>query len=290
MRQTPIDSFKHDGFLLLPSLFDTALMAAFRAEYRRLKERSLYRPGSRESLWMHNLVETAPDITMRALNRENLLTLLEAIMGPFVQIDSFVLAGFPSVDACHRGEVAAWHRDRLFGEFVLDGHYTRPHSLILMTYLTDLTPETGPLRIIPGSHKHREVVPAGSANLPHSDERLLCTGEGDAILFHDGMLHSGTANVSGADRCFFGVTFNMTWMRQEDNFSGPNCQRLAQAAEQTRDYRLLRLLGVDPKQHRRLNSGLVPPSENAWARWAREDTPSTAMPDRGAARSSPGPD
>jgi ectoine hydroxylase-related dioxygenase (phytanoyl-CoA dioxygenase family) len=95
---------------------------------------------------------------------------------------------------------------------------------------------------------------------------------GDAILFHDGMLHSGTANVSGQDRCFFGVTFNMTWMRQEDNFAGPNCQRLIQEAEDTQDYRLLRLLGVDRKQHRRLNSGLVLPSKGAWARWAEEDS------------------
>jgi len=84
-----------------------------------------------------------------------LLRFAERLIGPFVQAESSVMAGFPSDPRGIPGAVAAWHRDRLFGQLPADGLYVRPHALVMMAYLEDLEEERGPLRVIPGSHKQR---------------------------------------------------------------------------------------------------------------------------------------
>jgi len=69
----------------------------------------------------------------------------------------------------------------------------------------------------------------------------------------------------------FGVTYNLTWMRQEDAFDGEACQSLMLSARERGDHRYMRLLGEDRKLSRRLNSGTVVPGPTEWAAWCAED-------------------
>ena len=78
-------------------------------------------------------------------------------------------------------------------------------------------------------------------------------------------------NVSGDTRYLFGVNYNLTWMKQEDNFKGPNCQALLRQARACNDRRLMRLLGLDEKLNDRLNTGFLQPDEELWVRWCAED-------------------
>ena len=140
-----------------------------------------------------------------------------------------------------------------------------------MCYLVDLTDECGPLRVLPGSHLLKNPDDLDDKLQPHPAERMLRLKAGDAVLFHDGMVHSGTTNVSASTRLFVGLTFNQTWMKQEDDFSGPECERLRAEATAKSDRRTQRLLGIDSRLHRRLNSGLTPWDDEHWAQWIRED-------------------
>jgi len=108
--------------------------------------------GSRSSIWIQNVLEKRADVAWLTASHPLLLRLLERLMGPFVQIESVILAGFPPVSEDQAGGVSAWHRDRLFSPLPQDGVYCRPNVVVLMTYLQEQTRSVGPLRVLPGSH------------------------------------------------------------------------------------------------------------------------------------------
>ena len=78
-------------------------------------------------------------------------------------------------------------------------------TLSAMWCITAFTPDNGPLRVIPGSHRVREppidMLAFGSAMGPHPDEVKIVAPAGSVILFNSADLwHSGTHNYSPAPR------------------------------------------------------------------------------------------
>jgi ectoine hydroxylase-related dioxygenase (phytanoyl-CoA dioxygenase family) len=64
--------------------------------------------------------------------------------------------------------------------------------------LDDFTPENGPTRFVPGSHKSGMLPTHGSA--PHPDEMVALGKAGDVILTNAHMWHGGTANRTAVPR------------------------------------------------------------------------------------------
>jgi len=100
--------------------------------------------------------------------------------------------------------------------------------------LTDFNERTGATRVVPGSHrfedrlkfKHEETEPAEM--------------EAGSVLFYSGALyHGGGANCSDEVRMGLNITYNLAWLRQEEN------QYLATPPEIARELPepLLRLMG-----------------------------------------------
>jgi hypothetical protein len=78
-------------------------------------------------------------------------------------------------------------------------------ALSAMWCITAFTPDNGPLRVIPGSHRVSEppvdMEVSGSGMGPHPDEVRVVAPAGSVILFNNADLwHSGTRNVSAAPR------------------------------------------------------------------------------------------
>lgn len=261
--------FREYGFTVFTGLFDANQVGQWREAFQDLASQD-HLVGGGGSLWVRDLLERAPKLALTAMTNPLLLRFAEQVIGPFVQTESVVMAGFPPHPGHEPGAVSAWHQDRLFGEQPIDGLYVRPHVLAMMAYLEDLDDKRGPLRVIPGSHMVRQVVNTETKKQPHPREELLCLCAGDAVVFHGHLLHSGTKNVADGWRHFIGVTYNLSWMKQEDNFCGPNCRRILDDARARRDRRLQRLLG-ECEQHRRLNSGPIQPSPEQWEQWIAED-------------------
>jgi hypothetical protein len=222
--------------------------------------------------WKHavgDVLERFPSPGLEAVAHPQLLTFAGAVMGPVVQLDSAVLAGDPPVDTGRLGEPVRWHRDR-FGFFPL-GVYTRPLSMVYFIYLQDMTQQVGPLRVIPGSHTDPTEIADENLAKPHPREVLLEAAAGEVVAIHHNLLHSGTRNVSTAERRFLGFIYNISALTHEDNFHGPNCQALAAAARRTGDRRTQRLLGQDPLIFPRQNSGFTHPEAADWTAWRQED-------------------
>jgi ectoine hydroxylase-related dioxygenase (phytanoyl-CoA dioxygenase family) len=78
-------------------------------------------------------------------------------------------------------------------------------TLSTMCCITEFTPDNGPLRVIPGSHRVSQppidMLAFGSGMSPHPDEVKVVAPAGSVILFNSADLwHSGTFNYSPAPR------------------------------------------------------------------------------------------
>lgn len=265
--------FERDGYTLFPGLFSASEVASWREKYEQLQADGI-RSGQGEkpmpTWWFGDVLELAPRIVLPVVSNPQLLDFIEAIWGPFVQIDNVTLAGFPSTDAASKGKISGWHRDRYSG-VPYAGIYIRPTAVNVITYGQDLTEETGPFRVIPGSHKNPTLLAPEQINQPHPDERVFHLKAGDAALIHHSTIHSGTANVSGKTRLFFSIFYNHTCMRHVDSHAGPTTQRILREARARNDHRMMRLLGMDEQLEARVNSGFMKSDKAQWAAWSAAD-------------------
>ena len=260
--------FKRDGFTLLPRMLDPAWIREMRDGFEELEGRIPNADGSRPSA-ITNLLEHKPEPVLRALSNERLLDFAEMLVGPHVQLESITFRRTPP-EPENDGAALGFHRD-MFAFFPEDGVYHRPLLFNALSYLQDLTDETGPLRIIPGSHMRALRMSPEEARRPHPEEVIVYPKAGDTAVFHCSMLHSGSPNRSGDYRYLFFLTFNHSWLKHRANYQGPVSQAVIAGARARNDRRLLRLLGVDDQFVQRANCGFLEPDEENWKRWIADD-------------------
>ena len=100
--------------------------------------------------------------------------------------------------------------------------------------MTDFTEENGATRVIPGSNHFDDKL---KFELKDSEPAEMTKG---SVLFYSGSLyHGGGANLSNSTRAGINITYNLSWLRQEEN------QYLATPIEiaKTLPVELLRLMG-----------------------------------------------
>ena len=144
------------------------------------------------------------------------------------------------------------------------------HIINAIVYLQNLTDETGPLRVIPGSHMRALSIPRENKTA-HPEEKTIYLKSGDAVMFHCSMLHAGSPNMSGEPRYIYIITYNHSWLKYRGNHNGPNAQAFIEFARKENNRLLLRLLGEDDLLFSRANSGYQLPDECMWKKWIDED-------------------
>ena len=262
--------FQEHGYTLFRAVHSPEQMDGWRRKLEQMRGEAV-EWSNRPSWWFGNMLERAPLLMMPALCNPTLLDFAESVLGPFVQLDNFTLAGFPSVSKEEaEGKVSGWHRDR-WAQMPKSETYERPLSMNFITYLQDMTPEYGPLRVIPGSHRRALGIEPDARNKPHVDEQLLSMKAGDVAVTHAGLVHSGTPNTSGQVRYFFSIYLNLTWLKPTDNHFGPNLVELKKQARAGNDHRMLRLMGEDDQLEARANCGFLEADEPMWKRWIEAD-------------------
>lgn len=184
------------------------------------------------------------------------LDFAEYVMGPFVQLDSMEITGFPSRPIDELNLVADWHRDAFSysdtwandsNRIHLTSHpYTAPTACNCLTYLQDMNRSTGSLRVIPGSHLDYTHIAEDKRKKPHNREVLIELNAGDMIFTHNELLHSGSTNTSNETRYFVSIYFQRIGLPHRDRFDVPEINTLLQSARKRNDRRVQRLFGEDP--------------------------------------------
>ena len=223
-----------------------------------------------------NLLELAPEHFLPAVADARLLDFAEAVMGPRVQLDSIHFRKDASQPLERRLQPVEWHRDMNAVFPPVDGAYLHPLAVNVITYPHGLTDDSGPFRLIPGSHLRRLEISPDLRFLPHPDEVLLCPEPGDVVFTHNGLWHSGSVNITDQPRWFVSVYLHVNWLPPRDNHHGPNFTQLRKQARAKKDVRLLRLLSEDPRRQEREHGTGMEPEEKTWARWLAQDRSNSA--------------
>ncbi|HEX4906557.1 MAG TPA: phytanoyl-CoA dioxygenase family protein [Acidimicrobiales bacterium] len=221
-----------DGAVIVDDVASTALLDRFGAEIAPYVEATT--PGP-DDFSGHNTRRTGALIARSPAAREMVMHPL--VLGTCKQVlghaSSFQLH-LTQVISIGPGEPAQpVHRDQWAYDFFTfpQGYEVQCNTIWA---LTDFTEENGATRVVPGSN--------------HLEDKLRFTQEDTvpaemrrgSILFYTGAVyHGGGANRSDAVRTGVNITYNLSWLRQEEN------QYLAVPLELARelDVDLLRLMG-----------------------------------------------
>lgn len=119
-----------------------------------------------------------------------------------------------------------WHRD---GPWPQDPDGTPfgsiPGQINCGYYLDELTPDNGPIVIVPGSHRALFRPPKESrAEFP--DQLYVFAKPGQAVLFSGWLYHRGAANNSAANRRVCLMCYQNAWMKSRETFAGPKMTAL----------------------------------------------------------------
>jgi ectoine hydroxylase-related dioxygenase (phytanoyl-CoA dioxygenase family) len=101
---------------------------------------------------------------------------------------------------------------------------------------TDFTEANGATRVVPGSNRADDGV-----RYPPSDTEPAEMERGSALFYSGSVYHGGGANETDGTRIGLNITYNVAWLRQEEN------QYLSVPREvaETLPTELLRLMGYD---------------------------------------------
>ena len=270
-----VETYQRDGYAVFRNDFSPDRVKSLRAELdpefqRRHAEHPERHRATLSSILGHETL--APVLAEHILNPE-LLDFAEAVMGPYVQVDGMEISGYPTVDVERKGEVAGWHRDAFNQSEQWAGHnfpykqeprhYTPPMACNYLTYLQDMTTESGPLRVIPGSHLDYTMIPEEKQKAPHSKEKLIELKAGDMVFTHCDLYHTGTVNTLGAIRYFISAYFCRIGLPHRDTFKNPVIVKIVADARKRNDRRILRLFGINEGFHQR--------QQAAWQQMIEDD-------------------
>ena len=154
------------------------------------------------------------------LDNPPVLTRMTAILGNCVQLHSATARvtepGTPDQD---------WHRD---GPWPMDPDGTPigsiPAQINCGYYLDELTPDNGPIAVVPGSQRAPFRPPKGHPEFP--DQLLVSAKPGQAVMFSGWIYHRGVANRSDSTRRVCLMCYQNAWMKSFEPLDGPRVTRL----------------------------------------------------------------
>jgi ectoine hydroxylase-related dioxygenase (phytanoyl-CoA dioxygenase family) len=191
------DSLDRDGYLLVPSLMDKAVLARLRSRLGELVREAVaaWEANPEQKIAEPGVVRVklgAGDRDFAPCHEHRLLAeAATAVLGPDWHVSGLLLRA-PLPGCGHQG----LHPD--FEQRQTQGPW---QALSAMWCICAFTAANGPLRVIPGSHQMIEppidMLAFGSGMGPHPDEVKIAAPAGSVILFNSADLwHSGTFNYT----------------------------------------------------------------------------------------------
>lgn len=217
------ETYEREGYLVLPGVFDAGEIARMRAESDRLVTEAvnasiaLGRRSPRLDLQRRDGVAVvrklqpivdASDVFAATVRDERLVGPLRDLLGcePVLMEEKLnvkqVLPTDVDVDASEDGEGFLLHTDWAY--FRAQGYPIE--TLSSAVSIDASTPDNGPIRVLPGSHRHtypeREGYPPVLADGAVNEDTLVdvLAPPGSVMVFHSALVHSSSQNRSGRPR------------------------------------------------------------------------------------------
>lgn len=198
------DAFQRDGYICARSLYSESEATSWKKDVvARMHGNGFINDPSGVHVWMSDVLDA---YELQRMRDDRVVDILKQLIGSDVE--------FLSVKAVFKNAATTfnspWHQD---------WHYWGGATKIsVWIALDDATPENGCLQVMPSSHKEIRVMSAAAEgdafvhqardeDLPDLPIVTLEAKRGDAIFFHDLLMHCSHPNTSGEDRWAFISTY-----------------------------------------------------------------------------------
>ncbi len=192
--------FAEYGFLQVPRVLDPDALRRVRAAVTDLG-------AWHEDPWHR------PEL-VAAIAQPTLIAAIEQLLGPDLRFFKGVYVRTPPLGSPgERPLRQGLHRDYGIGEEQGDFRNSNACWLNVGIYLDDLTPERGPLWVVPGSHRLTHLAPGGDYSGLDHQARMVLARAGDAVLFASQTVHAGGANRTAWSRAGLFYSYRAAWAR-----------------------------------------------------------------------------
>src|SRR6266478_4604056 len=238
-----------DGYLVLGSLMDDALLEQVRVRVEQLFEQEGDSAGSEfkqepHSRRLANLVDKG-EIFEGIIQTPRVLECMEHVLGPRFKLSSLNVR---SADP-QNGWSQPLHADS--GAVADERGYWVCNSVWMLDAFTE---QNGAIRMVPGSHRWGMAPQQALADLyaPHPQEILLTGRAGTVVVMNAHMWHGGTANRTAAERRAMHVYYTR-WDKPQQQYQ----KRLLRPETQSRlSPSARRILALDDPLNDELSSQL----------------------------------
>jgi ectoine hydroxylase-related dioxygenase (phytanoyl-CoA dioxygenase family) len=185
-----IQELQEQGYTIVPQMIDPAWLEELRAAVAERMEIEGENAGAEfrkeaNSQRLANLVDKG-ETFRRVVSHPELLAAAELVLGPDWKLSSL---NYRAAEP-HSDSAQPLHCDM---GLLLDAQGYAVFNSVWM--LDDFTPENGPTRAVPGSHRSGSLPPA-----THPDETIILGRAGDVIMMNAHCWHGGTANRTDRPR------------------------------------------------------------------------------------------
>ncbi|MBC8134962.1 MAG: phytanoyl-CoA dioxygenase family protein [Fibrella sp.] len=207
-----------NGYIVRERLFtgndlDVLRDAADGIEARHLETR---KPGQGKGfggLFIRNIIDQHPAIETLLLKNPALVSVARAVIGPQVQVHASVLrVAYPELE----NQNVEWHFHQRVVPDPEPPFFLRPVVLDNLIYLDDLSDDSGPLVVLPGSHNVNEDLPSGDFSDKPGQVVVRCPA-GSVVTSHSSLWHKAFAPRSGGGKrrlLIFG--YSPVWLKPID--------------------------------------------------------------------------
>ncbi len=122
------------------------------------------------------------------VQRPELVSIVRAMLGPAIKLSGSTLrVTYPG----EPGQETIWHTHRRVIPEPLPPWFSQPHVIDILIYLDDLARPTGPLVVVPESHRwyHRKLDAHDYGD--KEGQRVLALPAGSAVFMHSNVWHRG---------------------------------------------------------------------------------------------------
>lgn len=208
-------AFERDGFLIIRDVLSSEQIAHFTrlVDNLALQERG---EDTTKTVEIRNAIAREEGL-LPLLDWPKTFPLIADILGWNIQLTtSHVFVRPPTPDERNNFKAIGWHCDGPNPQFpVIAGMRSMMYAKVGF-FLTDLSqPDSGNLRVVPGSHLRAEMPPLDEKGEPIGALQVL-TKPGDAVIFEQRTWHAVGPNYAGAARKNIYIGYCYRWLKALD--------------------------------------------------------------------------
>lgn len=238
-----LEDLDRKGYLVRERLFKDDHLLKLREATDRLfhAEVDLSKRRSGERSWgaILRYLEDKDPVFLDLIQFEPIVSVARAMMGPKVRLRGLTARiSWPGESI----QSVPYHQHLRVNSVPCPPWFSEPHALDALIYLDDLNDDTGPVCVVPGSHKWVDREPPYQHYDPLDNEVVFRVPAGSVVLMHSNVWHRTYPTVSARRRMLI-LGYTPCWLRRSP-YGTPPDEGLSKAALVDADEELSELLGV----------------------------------------------